>query len=68
MRPYSQMGPQARIESLRSLNQRLRDSPRSMAILREWGFQLDEELIRVSGRQLDPLKVLFNIPAPYVSH
>ena len=52
--------PDKRIEKLLKFNQRLSQAPESVAVLREWNFQLDHKLVKVNGRVLKHEHILFN--------
>lgn len=60
MRPYSQMQPDTKIAQLCNFNKRIRESERSLEILKEWGLKLEENLVRLSGRRINAQELYIN--------
>lgn len=56
---YTRIGPAQRVKRLLDFNTRLQTTPGSMEILREWTMTLDRELISMTGRELEPEKIVF---------
>lgn len=55
---YTRVSPAARIEKLMVFNRRLRDKPSIVGELNEWNLQLDEKLVDVPARFLQPEKIV----------
>lgn len=59
MKPYSQMVPRVRKERLLAYNQRVRTTPESIQVVKEWKLDLDPRLVDVEGHKLAPERLLF---------
>ncbi|XP_031633322.1 protein piwi-like isoform X2 [Contarinia nasturtii] len=52
MKPYSQMVGRTRKERLLQYNNRVRSTPESISVLREWNLDLEKNLVNVEGHKL----------------
>lgn len=64
MKPFAQMPPKKRIDRLIQFNRRIHDSEKSMAVLNEWGLEMDKNLVKINGRQLEHKELLFGKNQP----
>ncbi|XP_061940486.1 piwi-like protein Siwi isoform X2 [Apis cerana] len=55
---YTRVSPAARIDKLMVFNRRLRDKPSIVRELNEWNLHLDEKLVDVPARFLQPEKIV----------
>ncbi|XP_006616743.1 piwi-like protein Siwi [Apis dorsata] len=55
---YTRVSPAARIDKLMVFNRRLRDKPSIVKELNEWNLHLDERLVDVPARFLQPEKIV----------
>lgn len=56
---YTRMNPANRIKRLLDFNRRLVTTNESMAVLRDWGLELSQNLVEVPGRHLDYENIIF---------
>lgn len=56
---YTRLSPAARLQRLISFNERLRQTNGSKENFKEWNFELDKNLIEVSGRCLQNESIYF---------
>lgn len=59
MKPYSQMVPRIRKQRLLDYNKRVRETEKSMEVLREWNLSIQPKLIDVEGHKLKAEQLLF---------
>lgn len=57
---HTRIGPNQRVRRLLDFNQRLKRTPESMEVLREWNMSLDPNLVEFTARELPPEKIVFN--------
>lgn len=50
---FTRVGPAQRIQKLIAFNKRLQSSEKSIQCYRDWGLQLDRDLVTVQARELD---------------
>lgn len=60
MADYTRMSVERRIDRLRSFNNRLQQTESSRKVLKDWNMTLDKNLVQLSGRVLDPQKIVFS--------
>lgn len=56
---HTRVAPTARIQKLLDFNRRLQTNPEVVKDLQEWTFQLDTNLVELTGRVLQPEKIYF---------
>lgn len=59
MKPWAQMAPHKRIESILNYNRRLSTTQDSQAVLKEWELGLEQRLVEVNGHLLQPETLVF---------
>lgn len=59
MSQYTRMEPAMRVRKLMDFNSRLNRSPESLAVLKEWNFELERDLVSLNGRVLRNEKIVF---------
>lgn len=59
MGQYTKVGPDMRIKKLMAFNDRLKRTPESEEVFREWQMQLDRNLVEVQGRELRNENIVF---------
>ncbi|XP_037936960.1 protein piwi-like [Teleopsis dalmanni] len=57
---YTRMNPDRRIDRLMAFNRRLQSSENCTKIFNEWNLTLEKSLVEVTGRVLEPQKIVFN--------
>ena len=60
MADYTRMSVERRMDRLRIFNTRLQQTESSVQVLKDWNMKLDNNLVELSGRILDPQKIVFN--------
>lgn len=59
MADHTRLEPRGRMDRLRTFNRRLQQTEGSVRILKDWNMTLDRELVELSGRILDPQRIVF---------
>uniref|UniRef100_A0A1A9VTU4 Piwi n=1 Tax=Glossina austeni TaxID=7395 RepID=A0A1A9VTU4_GLOAU len=59
MADHTRLEPRGRMDRLRTFNRRLQQTEGSIRILKDWNMTLDRELVELSGRILDPQRIVF---------
>ncbi|XP_037958068.1 protein piwi [Teleopsis dalmanni] len=57
---YTRMNPDRRIDRLMAFNRRLKSSQNCSKIFNEWNLKLGDSLVEVTGRVLEPQKIVFS--------
>lgn len=52
--------PNQRVQALRDLSSRMRNTVECVQAMRNWDMDLDQELVTVQGRQLQPVPIIYN--------
>lgn len=66
MSEHTRVGPAGRINKLIDFNRRLRMSPESSQVLRDWNLELSQELVKVPARVLPNENIVFGGGVKYV--
>lgn len=56
---YTRLNPESRTKALLKFNNRIQATPESVQVLKDWGMELERELIKVQGRELPRETILF---------
>lgn len=56
---YTRLAPGDRINKLMAFNRRLRTTPESAEVMREWNLQLSEQMTQLNGRRLPSEAIVF---------
>lgn len=56
---HTRLTPALRIQKLMAYNKRLQTTPASIAVFKDWQLGLDQTLVEVKGRILNPEKIVF---------
>uniref|UniRef100_A0A1B0BTJ5 Piwi domain-containing protein n=1 Tax=Glossina palpalis gambiensis TaxID=67801 RepID=A0A1B0BTJ5_9MUSC len=59
MADHTRLEPRGRMDRLRTFNRRLQQTEGSVRILKDWNMTLDTKLVELSGRILDPQRIVF---------
>jgi len=59
MSNHTQLNPVRRIERLRTFNRRLQTTPESVKVLNDWNMKLDDHLVELQGRIIEPQNIVF---------
>uniref|UniRef100_A0A336LSU2 CSON003002 protein n=1 Tax=Culicoides sonorensis TaxID=179676 RepID=A0A336LSU2_CULSO len=56
---HTRIGPAQRVRRLIDFNRRLQNTVKSISVLQDWSLKLDDQLVEVSGRELNFENILF---------
>lgn len=56
---YTRVAPAGRIKKLLAFNQRLTATPQIVQDFKEWNLKIDDKLIELQGRQLNPEQIIY---------
>lgn len=59
MKPYSQMIPRTRKERILAYNNRVRSTPESIEVIKQWNLGLENQLLDVEGHRLKAETLIF---------